>query len=293
MGVCSANMAISDHTSIITSPSPTTNSSMDSIRKSTSKTSTGYANSANRSASSLSSRALTSTKISSSVPSGGGHELWARDLLSDLGVETVQGTLHLDEIIEDLTLEAAQTLHETVDLRGDEVVKSDWKNAMTILRSDSELSPTTLQRVWWLFPLYRERPSELEDLLSSIIEKKNEIKAEKSSSESRPDSTDSECLRFDSETRGLESGTDEALIDDSDTTVSTSALDESIDSKQDGSTPTEITLTNETEGTGPKTESSRTVAEEREDDSETQNGTETDDPTNQGLVGRIRAFFGR
>jgi len=227
------------------------------------------------------------------VPSGGGHELWARDLLSDLGVETVQGTLHLDEIIEDLTLEAAQTLHETVDLRGDEVVKSDWKNAMTILRSDSELSPTTLQRVWWLFPLYRERPSELEDLLSSIIEKKNEIKAEKSSSESRPDSTDSECLRFDSETRGLESGTDEALIDDSDTTVSTSALDESIDSKQDGSTPTEITLTNETEGTGPKTESSRTVAEEREDDSETQNGTETDDPTNQGLVGRIRAFFGR
>jgi superfamily II DNA/RNA helicase len=99
-----------------------------------------------------------------------GNELWARDLLADLGVETVQGTLHLDELIEDLTLDAARLLSETVDLGGKAVAKRDWKAAMATLREDTSLSASTLQRVWWLFPLYRERPGELAELLDGVIE---------------------------------------------------------------------------------------------------------------------------
>lgn len=212
---------------------------------------------------------------------------------SDLGVETVQGTLHLDELIGDMTLEAAQTLYETADLRGDEAVKSDWKTAMAILRSDSELPPTTLQRVWWLFPLYRERPAELEKLLTGIIEKKDEIEAEKSSPEDSPESTDSEDMRSGSETEEAEpeSGTVDAVTDNSNAAVSVSDPDERISGKQKGPAATESTSTNETAEPDPRAETSGDPPEAKPATSETQSNTEN--PSKQGLVGRIRALFGR
>lgn len=112
-----------------------------------------------------------------------GHELWARDLLADLEIETVQGTVHLDELIEDVTLSAAKTLHTTVDFDTDELVKKEWKTAMEELRSNETIAVDVLQRVWWLFPLYREEPAELEELLTAIIDQKGEQTDDETGSE--------------------------------------------------------------------------------------------------------------
>lgn len=103
-----------------------------------------------------------------------GHELWAQDLLADLEIETVQGTVHLDELIEDITLSAAKTLHTMVNFDTDELVKGEWKTAMDELRSTESITVDILQRVWWLFPLYKEEPAELEELLTAIIDEKAE-----------------------------------------------------------------------------------------------------------------------
>ncbi len=111
-----------------------------------------------------------------------GHELWAQDLLADLEVETVQGTVHLDELVEELTLSAAETLHDTVDFDSEELARTDWQSAMQQLREDETLTVESLQRIWWLFPLYRERPSELNELLEAVIETKAEETSEPDSS---------------------------------------------------------------------------------------------------------------
>lgn len=98
-----------------------------------------------------------------------GHELWAQDLIDDWEVETVQGSVRLEEVLDALTLEAARTLRSKVDLTGDVVSKAEWKGALESLRSD--LSINALQRIWWLYPLYRDRPADLQDLLSESIER--------------------------------------------------------------------------------------------------------------------------
>ncbi|MDF9746295.1 homing endonuclease associated repeat-containing protein [Natrinema salsiterrestre] len=99
-----------------------------------------------------------------------GHELWARDLLDDLEIETVQGNVHLDQLLEELTAEAIEILLDELWLGGEYVAQDDWETAMDRLRDDEALTVEGLQRVWWLFPLYRERPEELEDLLTASFE---------------------------------------------------------------------------------------------------------------------------
>lgn len=94
-----------------------------------------------------------------------GHELWARDLLEDLEVETVQGNVQLDHLLEELTAEATEILLRTLSLGGDRVDEDEWSATMDALRDAEALTVEGLQRVWWLFPLYRERPGELADLL--------------------------------------------------------------------------------------------------------------------------------
>jgi hypothetical protein len=61
-----------------------------------------------------------------------------------------------------------------VDFDTDELVKGEWKTAMDKLRSTESITVDILQRVWWLFPLYKEEPAELEELLTAIIEEKAE-----------------------------------------------------------------------------------------------------------------------
>lgn len=99
-----------------------------------------------------------------------GHELWAQDLLEELEVETVQGNVQLEELLNALTYEAADELLETLELEGDRVRQENWNAAMDRLREAETLPVEGLQRVWWLFPLYRERPGELVELLEATRE---------------------------------------------------------------------------------------------------------------------------
>jgi len=96
-----------------------------------------------------------------------GHELWARDLLEDLEVETVQGNVNLEQLLDELTIEATGILLDELWLEGDRVIQDDWETAMEALRDSEALSIEGLQRVWWLFPIYRERPTELDELLTA------------------------------------------------------------------------------------------------------------------------------
>ena len=127
-----------------------------------------------------------------------GHELWARDLLDDLEVETVQGNVHLDQLLEELTLESTEILLDELWLEGDRVAQDDWEAAMDELRESEALPVEGLQRVWWLFPLYRERPTELDELLKASL---NALAEEESSAESGATS------RYEDESNEQESST--------------------------------------------------------------------------------------
>jgi len=98
-----------------------------------------------------------------------GHELWARDLFEDLEVETVQGNVNLEQLLDELTVEATEILLDELWLEGERVAQDDWEAAMEALRDSEALSVEGLQRVWWLFPLYRERPTELDELLTASL----------------------------------------------------------------------------------------------------------------------------
>jgi hypothetical protein len=80
----------------------------------------------------------------------------------------------MDEIVEGLTPAAVETLLDTVDFDHDTVVESDWETAMTLLRTTDSMPPDALQRTWWLFPVYRDRPGELQELLREVAEYRNE-----------------------------------------------------------------------------------------------------------------------
>lgn len=97
-----------------------------------------------------------------------GHELWARDLLNDLEVETVQGTVHLDQILEDLTIQAIDVMTENLDFESSELSKDEWEITIESIRRIGKMEVPALQRTWWLFPLYRKRPGELESLLGEV-----------------------------------------------------------------------------------------------------------------------------
>ena len=55
-------------------------------------------------------------------------------------------------------------------LDGDRLEQDNWQAAMDRLRESEMLPVEGLQRVWWLFPLYRERPGELVELLEASQE---------------------------------------------------------------------------------------------------------------------------
>ncbi|WP_049996222.1 DEAD/DEAH box helicase [Halococcus sediminicola] len=103
-----------------------------------------------------------------------GNELWAQDLLNDIGVETVQGTIHLDQVLEDLTGPAAGTIRSHLEIDDNELSRDTWQATMEELREQDLLPVPVLQRVWWLFPLYRERPSELDELLVEVVRVKGD-----------------------------------------------------------------------------------------------------------------------
>lgn len=96
-----------------------------------------------------------------------GHELWAQDLLAEREIETVQGSVHLQEVLNALNTTTVETLLADVDYSGDVIGKDDWQFALSKLRTEHSVSD--LQRIWWLLPLYRDRPSKLESLLTDSL----------------------------------------------------------------------------------------------------------------------------
>lgn len=98
-----------------------------------------------------------------------GRELWAEDLLQNQEVETVQGSLNLEEIIEGITPEVAQVLLRAIDTDRTTVSEETWGRVMERLQSELGLPAAELQRLWWLFPVYRERPTELQDILEERL----------------------------------------------------------------------------------------------------------------------------
>lgn len=134
-----------------------------------------------------------------------GNELWAQDLLDDLEIETVQGSVRMDEIVEGLTPTAVETLLDTVDFDHDTVVESDWETAMTLLRTNDSLTPKALQRTWWLFPVYRDRPDELQELLRKVAQYRTESDAADDSNTSTGTTSDT-STHTTSETSPVDAG---------------------------------------------------------------------------------------
>ncbi len=102
-----------------------------------------------------------------------GHQQWARDLLEELDVDTVKGSVDLETIVKSLTTDAAAEIRSTVSFSHEEVLEDDWQAAMTRLRnhsSDFGLSVRDRQHIWWLFPVYRDQPEELDRILKEVTD---------------------------------------------------------------------------------------------------------------------------
>jgi hypothetical protein len=205
-----------------------------------------------------------------------GHELWAQDLLEDLEVETVQGNVQLEELLNALTFEATTELLAILDLDGDRLEQDNWQTAMDHLRESETLPVEGLQRVWWLFPLYRERPGELVKLLEASREAlepdEDEAATESAGYEQPPDELGDIDL--------------EATQDEYKTT-----------SNSDGDNETSV-RPGSSESTGKASDRSTAASNTRskhQTSAETNDGetTDEDNEDGDGIVGRIReSLFG-
>lgn len=238
-----------------------------------------------------------------------GNELWAQDLLADLEVDTVQGTVHLDELVEDLTLSAAETLHETVDFDSEELAKTDWKSAMKRLRGDETLTVDTLQRIWWLLPLYREHPAELNELLEAIIEQKAE-EAPAHGSPSHPPTSNSDGSEVaDSPQPSPPSESEHRTSDDlpdTDETQPMAGASESSDTSSTTQTESDVpevtqngNSSQESQSAGMSSadtthpgEDSSTDNQTKSTESDQDDPSATDDKDESGFLKRIRSLLG-
>lgn len=206
-----------------------------------------------------------------------GHELWARELLSEFEVETVQGSVELEELISSLTLSAARTILKTVDLDNDELVKSDWGAAMTLLRSDDSIGVEQLQQIWWLFPLYQSTPSDLKRLLDKVIKKRPKPESE----------TDTQQPSNDREGNQQPSSSDDLVT----------AANEGQNERSDPSTQKDVNA--DKKSSPPVTDESRsqtaqeTTPPTSQEDSESnpQQPATEDDPDEDGIVSKIASWL--
>jgi superfamily II DNA or RNA helicase len=217
-----------------------------------------------------------------------GHELWAQDLLEDLEVETVQGNVQLEELLNALTFEATTELLATLDLDGARLEQDNWQTAMDNLRESETLPVEGLQRVWWLFPLYRERPSELVELLEASREALQPDEDETDSVANEQSLTELEEIDLEAgENKPQEasnSSGDNSPSEDATTTRSepskSSVEAESSDGGDRGSKPSSAASGAQSE---PQTSVEINAGE----------ATKNDDNESDGIVGRIReSLFG-
>jgi superfamily II DNA or RNA helicase len=100
-----------------------------------------------------------------------GHELWADDLIQEFDVETVEGSVDLENILESVTLEAAEIIRSLSDTQRD-ISEDEWSELMEDLREKTDLGTDALQRIWWLFPLYRHDRKKLLSLMEEAVKTK-------------------------------------------------------------------------------------------------------------------------
>lgn len=97
-----------------------------------------------------------------------GSELWAEELLEENEVEGVDGPLDLKTILSCLSGEAAETLLHIVDFSKRQLSEQEWEQGMQAVREQTSMTPTGLQQIWWLQPIYQDNPTELKALLESV-----------------------------------------------------------------------------------------------------------------------------
>lgn len=100
-----------------------------------------------------------------------GNELWAEELAADEEVETIDGPLKLEEIVKTITPTVADALLEELSFAADKFSERGWERGMQTVRERSILSPSDLQQLWWLYPLYQDDPTTLKQLLTAAREK--------------------------------------------------------------------------------------------------------------------------
>lgn len=100
-----------------------------------------------------------------------GNELWAEELVEEESVETIDGPLNLQEIIDSVNVDVADAFLEYINFEDGELSESEWEGAMQYVRNQSILSPSDLQQLWWLYPIYQDDPVKLKQLLTAAREK--------------------------------------------------------------------------------------------------------------------------
>lgn len=111
-----------------------------------------------------------------------GNELWAEELAADEEVDTIDGPLKLKEILNSITANVAETLLSELQFTPESFSEQRWEEAIQMVRQESLLSPSDLQQLWWLYPIYQDDPTTLKRLLSTAREQKTELNITTSSS---------------------------------------------------------------------------------------------------------------
>ncbi|WP_232700607.1 DUF5797 family protein [Halobacterium wangiae] len=104
-----------------------------------------------------------------------GNELWAEELVDEESVETIDGPLNLQEIIDTVTVPVANAFLEYIDFEDGGLSERQWETAMQYVREQSVLSPSDLQQLWWLYPIYQDEPITLKRLLTAAREKQTDL----------------------------------------------------------------------------------------------------------------------
>lgn len=119
-----------------------------------------------------------------------GNELWAEELFTDTEVQTIDGPLKLQEILDSITPAVAETLLEELTFDTKVFSEQTWEQSIQKVRQESFLAPSDTQQIWWLYPIYQDDPKTLERLLRIAHQQTVGDKIETTDTESDGDRAD-------------------------------------------------------------------------------------------------------
>lgn len=103
-----------------------------------------------------------------------GNELWAEELAADEEVETIDGPLKLDEILNSITPTVAEILLQELTFDAESFSEQTWEQCIQTVRAESTLAPSDIQQIWWLYPVYQDDPVTLKRLLTAAREQNSD-----------------------------------------------------------------------------------------------------------------------